>query len=76
MIVMSSSTDWPPRRLPSRVRLFRIRLIQFRGGLRRQGGSELGPSADVLLPAVQRLALWTGWLGLTASAFVLIDLYL
>ena len=73
---MSSSTDWPPRRLPSRVRLFRIRLIQLRGGLRLQGGSELGPGADILLPAVQRLALWTGWLGLTGSAFVLIDLYL
>jgi hypothetical protein len=62
MIVMSCSTGWPPRRLPSRVRLFRIRLIQLRG--------------DILLPAAQRLALWTGWLGLTAGAFLTIDLYL
>lgn len=73
---MSSRNDWPPRRLPSRVRLFRIRLFQLRGGLRRQGGGEPDPGGNILLPAVQRLALWTVWLGLTGSAFVMIDLYL
>jgi hypothetical protein len=61
MIGMSSSSTWPPRRLPSRRRLFRIRMIRLR--------------SEFLLPIARRLALWTAWLGATGFAFMMLDLY-
>jgi hypothetical protein len=61
MMAMSSNSTWPPRRLPSRMRLIHIRMIRLQ--------------SDILLPVAHRLTLWTVWLALTGTAFLLIDLF-
>ncbi len=60
-MMVSSSSTWPPRRLPSRMRLLRIRFSRLRSG--------------ILLPVAARLALWTAWVASTATMFLMIDLY-
>jgi hypothetical protein len=58
---MVSSASWPPRRLPSRTRLMRIRFLRLR--------------SEILLPLARRLTLWTAWITATLTAFLIIDLY-
>ncbi|HET9518648.1 MAG TPA: hypothetical protein VFO77_13080 [Actinoplanes sp.] len=58
---MVSSASWPPRRLPSRTRLLRIRFHRLR--------------ATVLQPLARRLTLWISWLTVSAIAFLAIDRY-
>ena len=60
-MMVPTSSAWPPRRLPSRMRLARIRFSRLQ--------------SDVLLPVTVRLALWTAWATATAVAFLAIDLY-
>lgn len=56
MILRSYDDTWPPRRLPSRLRLARLLLGRVvRPRL---------PRARVLIAVSRRLALWTAWLGL------------
>jgi hypothetical protein len=55
------SSTWPPRRLPSRTRLARIRFLRMR--------------SEVLIPVAVRLTLWTSWVALTGAAFLVLDLY-
>jgi hypothetical protein len=60
-MMVSSSSTWPPRRLPSRLRLFRIRFSRLR--------------SEILLTVAARLTLWTAWVASTATVFLMIDLY-
>jgi hypothetical protein len=80
-MVTSTTTGWPPRRLPSRTRLLRIRLARWRAAVTRpaprQAGrsGRIGRAARFVLLLVQRLALWTAWAGVTAAVFIAVDLY-
>jgi hypothetical protein len=55
------TTTWPPRRLPSRTRLYRIRFLRMR--------------SEILTPLAWRLTLWTSWVAMTGLAFLVLDLY-
>jgi hypothetical protein len=68
ILVSHHDSQWPPRRLPSRLRLVRIRLTRTFRPTRRRTGAFVWPLA-------RRLATDVLVLGLAAAAFLAIDLY-